>query len=442
MTVTGCRGIAALLCLVLIAVPLAHAVDCPEGCSCMLQSEAKLNGYDPCGGKLTQCGYDQYHTAKYCYSIPRAAPAAAAGQPAIPYGWFAYRASARVQNSDEKSYTTVISTLRYDISSDKYNGQAATRVKMDMQSSAPQGPVRMYMDEYLNPVSNAVLGGTATVTSGGKTQTVNLADLVKMAQSNTGTGAAQPGQYVTANFEDAMRTMVASVPGCHLSKNTESVTVPAGTFPSASRYTLSCTDESGSTSTMYFWITSSVPVYLKMQVKDSGTEAMVMELTGYKFTGSSSDGGLLGGILTGGGESSGSTSAEGQSPTDQTDLTQFGLNPELILQNLLQGLGLLGNGFNLLSPLDVNWDEVPDAMYGSMTPAMLGALGALLGGSLGVLSLFPPGGFLETGEQGGDGGDGETSSIPGMPTAGVNMGGPGENPYTEYDGGNGPGWCP
>lgn len=63
-----CRSVVvAVLFLILFCSAVAVAADCPSGCSCLLQADAKAKGYDPCGGQLSVCGYDQYQNTMYCY---------------------------------------------------------------------------------------------------------------------------------------------------------------------------------------------------------------------------------------------------------------------------------------------------------------------------------------------------------------------------------------
>jgi hypothetical protein len=44
---------------------------CPSGCSCLLSSVARENGYDACGGQLLACGVDVYQKTMYCYKTPQ-----------------------------------------------------------------------------------------------------------------------------------------------------------------------------------------------------------------------------------------------------------------------------------------------------------------------------------------------------------------------------------
>lgn len=52
------------------AIPTTPPPSCPSACTCMLPGSAEKQGYLPCGGKLTLCGYDQYQNPKYCYQAP------------------------------------------------------------------------------------------------------------------------------------------------------------------------------------------------------------------------------------------------------------------------------------------------------------------------------------------------------------------------------------
>lgn len=78
-------------------------------------------------------------------------------------------------------------------------------------------------------------------------------------------------------------------------------------------------------------------------------------------------------------------------------------------EDFQQYLAEMGEEINGILPYPVDWDEVPEAMSDSVTPATLGALGALLGGTIGALSLFPPG-FTWPGNEGGEGEGGDDES--------------------------------
>lgn len=48
--------------------------ECPEGCDCLTEKEAKELGYVYCDGVKTLCGYDQYQNSMYCYEKPAVTP--------------------------------------------------------------------------------------------------------------------------------------------------------------------------------------------------------------------------------------------------------------------------------------------------------------------------------------------------------------------------------
>jgi len=88
----------AVLLLVILCVTVSSAatapVDCPAGCSCLSQADAKAKGYDSCSGQLTLCGYNSAQNPMYCYktgltvafrtvttiSVPTTAPPASCPQ--------------------------------------------------------------------------------------------------------------------------------------------------------------------------------------------------------------------------------------------------------------------------------------------------------------------------------------------------------------------------
>lgn len=48
----------------------ASAQECPKGCECLLEEQAKKLGYTPCDEKPILCGYDKFQTPLYCYKPP------------------------------------------------------------------------------------------------------------------------------------------------------------------------------------------------------------------------------------------------------------------------------------------------------------------------------------------------------------------------------------
>jgi hypothetical protein len=363
-------------------------------------------GYDACGGKLTLCGYDQFNTAKYCYSTYRAAATPTLGQPKIPFGWFSYSATASMtgpvsepgSNKEVVKTIRVDSTLRYDISSELYNSRNAVHSKVDQQSTSSLGSIHMVADEYLDPVSYAIIGGTATMTANGKTISINLADMAKIMQSNSGMTYSQPSQLSSGDLGDMLR-YVASQSGAHLYQTTESVTVPAGTFSSATKYSLSMSGSEGGTMTMNMWTDPSVPVLLKMQASDSaGTTSATMELTGYQFTGSSSSSNPLASLFSGGGVGTSVNPSGGAVQQNVQDLENTAMDA---LQKDLNGVGM--------GSIDIK--KVPAAVSDSVTPATFGAVGALAGGTLGALSLFFPTGLPESDTEGEGGSGGAVDDI-------------------------------
>jgi hypothetical protein len=65
----------ALICVILIVFAHASfataAETCPKGCTCLSEAQAEKEGYLPCGGQLTLCGYDKAQNPLYCYQPPQ-----------------------------------------------------------------------------------------------------------------------------------------------------------------------------------------------------------------------------------------------------------------------------------------------------------------------------------------------------------------------------------
>jgi len=51
------------------AVTVLPATQCPSGCACMSEADAKLKGYPSCRGERTSCGYDATQTPLYCFEV-------------------------------------------------------------------------------------------------------------------------------------------------------------------------------------------------------------------------------------------------------------------------------------------------------------------------------------------------------------------------------------
>ena len=49
----------------------APPTECPEGCDCLTEKEAKELGYEYCEDEKTLCGYDQHQNLMYCYQKPK-----------------------------------------------------------------------------------------------------------------------------------------------------------------------------------------------------------------------------------------------------------------------------------------------------------------------------------------------------------------------------------
>jgi len=57
-------------CTIKVEPKEAPPTECPEGCECLTEAQAKELGYEYCGGEQIICGYDQYQKPMYCYEKP------------------------------------------------------------------------------------------------------------------------------------------------------------------------------------------------------------------------------------------------------------------------------------------------------------------------------------------------------------------------------------
>jgi len=161
------------------------------------------------------------------------------------YNWMEYQVTSTSGGKDTKM------DMKMERSADTYQGQPATHIKVTMTSST--NAMSGVYDYYYDSAMSTILGGTMTITVNGKTMTMNIP-------------ATQLSQTEATNFNKASPLTFAGI---------EPVSVPAGTYPTASKYTKS---ENGIDVT--FWSAPGVPVPVKM-ASSSSTTSTTSELVGW-----------------------------------------------------------------------------------------------------------------------------------------------------------------
>jgi len=159
------------------------------------------------------------------------------------YNWMEYQTTTTNQGKEMSI------DMKMERSASTYNGQPAVEMKVTMTSSGMNG----VYDYYYDSAMNSILGGTMTMTVNGKTMTIAIP-------------ASQLNQMSATNFNKESTLTFAGI---------ESVTVPAGTYPAASKYTKS---ENGATVT--FWSAPGVPVPVQISSSTS-TGSTTSKLVGW-----------------------------------------------------------------------------------------------------------------------------------------------------------------
>ena len=159
------------------------------------------------------------------------------------YKWFEYKMTSKDMSSDMKT----------EVSQDTYNGKAVTHTKMTSTMTTPMAATTIY-DMYVD-ASGVSLGGHMKMISNG--QTVMDQDI-------------PPGDPSKApkdpNVDKTVQYTFVGV---------EPVTVPAGIYPAAMKYTATI---QGMTST--YWTAPGVPMFVKMVVKSTDGD-ITQELVGW-----------------------------------------------------------------------------------------------------------------------------------------------------------------
>ena len=161
------------------------------------------------------------------------------------YNWMEYQTSA---NYNGKQSTM---DMKYERSTGDYQGSPAVHVELTMTSSS-NGGTNSVIDYYWDTAMDKLLGGTMTMTVNGKTMTISIP-------------AEELTQAQATNFHTGTLTFAG----------VESVTVPAGTYPAASKYT-----ETTNGVDVTFWSAPGVPVPVKM-ASSSSSGSSTSELVGY-----------------------------------------------------------------------------------------------------------------------------------------------------------------
>jgi hypothetical protein len=160
------------------------------------------------------------------------------------YNWIQYQVTGNFRGNETQTNTKI------ERSMGDYKGTQAVHLKITSTSSRGRD---MVSDIYYDKDKNSILGGTTTMTFNGQTRTREIP-----AIQLSGQGFNNFNEEATLTFE-----------------GTESVTVPAGTYPSASKYTKSVNE-----TTVTYWAASGVPVPVK-EMTSSPRGSSNMELVGW-----------------------------------------------------------------------------------------------------------------------------------------------------------------
>lgn len=159
------------------------------------------------------------------------------------YNWYEYKMTAKDMSSNIKT----------EVSQGTYQGKTATHSKMTNTMTTPMNAITI-IDSYVD-ASGVFLGGHMKMISNG--QTIMDRDI-------------PPGDSSTVpNDPNTDKTVQYTFVGV------EPVTVPAGTYPVAMKYTATI---QGMTST--YWTSPGVPTFVKMVMKSTGGD-ITEELVGW-----------------------------------------------------------------------------------------------------------------------------------------------------------------
>jgi hypothetical protein len=159
------------------------------------------------------------------------------------YKWFEYKMTAKDMSSNMKT----------EVSQDTYKGKAATHTKMTSTMTTPMAATTI-IDMYVD-ASGVSQGGHMKMISNG--QTVMDKDI---PPGDTSQVPKDPNTDKTVQY---------------IFVGVEPITVPAGTYPAAMKYTATI---QGMTST--YWTAPGVPMFVKMVVKSTEGD-ITQELVGW-----------------------------------------------------------------------------------------------------------------------------------------------------------------
>ncbi|MDD4483000.1 MAG: hypothetical protein PHD55_01360 [Methanoregula sp.] len=160
------------------------------------------------------------------------------------YQWMEYRMTTSAEG------TEMTTTTKTERSTGDYKGTPAVHLKVTMTSS---GGVNSVYDVYYDTAMKNVLGGSMTVTVNGQTITQD----VPASQLQDQQGADFNGEFALTY------------------DGTEAVTVPAGTYPAANKYTATV-NNAGVT----YWSVPGIPVPVKW-TSGSSEGSSTAELVGW-----------------------------------------------------------------------------------------------------------------------------------------------------------------
>ncbi len=146
------------------------------------------------------------------------------------YNWFEY------QTTTAAGSNNITTDMKVERSNGVYQGQSAINYKITMTSSTNN--FNMLYDAYYDSSTDSLLGGTMTITTDGQKTTTNIP-----------AGQSIPQTAITS-FEKAFPLTF---------EGTEPVTVPAGSYPAAIKYTRSINE-----TTITYWSVSGIPVPVRV----------------------------------------------------------------------------------------------------------------------------------------------------------------------------------
>jgi hypothetical protein len=163
------------------------------------------------------------------------------------YNWIKYQMTNNYRGNEMKN------NLRIERSTVDYKGTPAVHLKTNSTISTTSRGGNMVSDIYYDTSMDTILGGTITMTINGQNFTREIPE-------------SQFSRQMITNFnKESILTF----------KGTESVSVPAGTYPAASKYTKFENETS-----ITYWVASGIPMPVK-QITNSSQGWSTLELLGW-----------------------------------------------------------------------------------------------------------------------------------------------------------------